>query len=71
MNHNRVVVDLGAQHAGQLLRLRDLDQHRPVERVQHKPVRRVVDELEPPVPVHGLGHVHEQRVWHRITGEPQ
>jgi hypothetical protein len=67
----RVVVDPGAQHPGQLLALGDLDQDDPVQGVQDQPVRRVVGQLEPAVPVHRLGHVDEQRVRHRIAGEPQ
>ena len=51
------------------LRLGDLDQHGPVEAAQHQPVRRVVDQLQPAVPVHRLGDVDQQRVRHRVAGE--
>ena len=71
VHRERVVVDPGAEHAGQLLALGHLDQDHPVERVQDQPVGGVVDQLQAPVAVHGLGHVDEQRMRHRIAGEPQ
>ena len=37
---------------------------------QHQPVRGVVDQLQPPVPVHRLGDVDQQRVGHRVAREP-
>jgi hypothetical protein len=66
-----VLVDLPAQHPGELLRLGHLDQHDPVEAAQHEPVRRVVHELQPAVPVHRLGDVDEQRVRYGVPGEAQ
>jgi hypothetical protein len=69
MYRDRLVVDASAEHAGQLLVLRHLDQHDAVEAAQDEAVTRVVDELQAAVPVHGLGHVHEQRVRHRVAGE--
>ena len=40
-----VRVDVLAEHAGELLRLGDLDEYRPVQPAQHEPVRRVVGQL--------------------------
>ena len=37
---------------------------------QGESVRRVLDQLEPAEPVHGVGDVDEQRVRHRVPGEP-
>ena len=60
---------LVAEHPGELLALGDLDQHGPVEGAQHQAVGRVVDQLQPAVPVHRLGDVDQQRVRHRVAGE--
>ena len=39
----------------------------PVQAAQHQAVRRVVDQLQPAVPVHRLGDVDQQRVRHRVA----
>jgi hypothetical protein len=64
-----VVVDARAQHRRDLLLPDHLLQHRPVQGDQGQPVRRVLDQLEPAVAVHGVGHVDQQRVRHRVPGE--
>jgi hypothetical protein len=66
VHDDRVLVDQVAEHPGELLALGDLDQHRAVERLEHQAVRRMVDQLQPSVPVHRLGDVDEQRVRHRV-----
>jgi len=55
----------------QIYRDKEGDQDRAVEPAQHEPVRRVVGELEPAVPVHGLGDVDQQRVRYGIARVPQ
>ncbi len=67
MDRDRVRVELGAEHAGELLRLRDLDEDGSVQPAQDQAVSWVVGELEPPVAVHRLGHVDQERVRHRVA----
>jgi hypothetical protein len=69
VHDDRVVVDLVAEHPGQLLALGHLDQHHPVGGLEHQAVGGVVEELQPAVAVHRLGDVDQQRVRHGIAGE--
>ncbi len=71
MHGDGVLVDLGAEHVGEFLRLGYLDEDRAVGGAQHESVRRVIGQLQPAVPVHCLGDIDQQRVRHRVAGEAQ
>ena len=70
VHRDRVGVDAGAEHRDDALGADDLFEHRPVEGLQHEAVRGVVGQAQPPVPVHGVGDVDEQRMRHRELAVP-
>ena len=67
MHDHGVGVDVRSEHGGDLLVPLDLGQHRRIERDQGQAVDGALDQLQPAVPVHGLGDVHEQRLRHGET----
>ncbi|BFO22555.1 hypothetical protein SHKM778_89430 [Streptomyces sp. KM77-8] len=67
MHEHRVRVDPGADERGDPLGAQHLLKDRPVGAGEDEPVRRVLDQAEPAVAVHGVGDVDEQRVRHRVA----
>ena len=66
-----VVVDAGADHAGDLLGAQHLLEHRPVVADQHEAVHGVLLQPQPAVARHRLGDVDEQRVGDGVPAELQ
>ncbi|MBW8702630.1 hypothetical protein MBT84_23830 [Streptomyces sp. MBT84] len=66
MDGDGVRVDPRTDQRGDPLGPEHLLEHRPVGARQDQAVRGVLAEGQPPVAVHGLGDVDEQRVRHRI-----
>ena len=69
VHHDGVVVDAGAEHRGDLFVSQHFLEHGPVEADERQAVRRVLDQLQPPVAGHHVDDVDEQRLRHRIAGE--
>ena len=69
VHDDRVGVDALAQQRPHLGRADDLLEHGAVGGLEDEPVDRVLQQLEPAVPGHRLGHVDEQRVRDGVAAE--